>query len=415
MNDTTGTEGDDDGGGSPVEVGAKPARPTNEDLRGPRPLPSVPSLAGTAAGAFLVFGLFALLDELGDDARLAGIGISLVFEVLGVVLLQFSKGRRSATAGGTIAAVAVIPLLGYLFVDTPGDTVDSAQDVTGPVAATLVVAALVWFCAWYFGPGRRYAFFLAAACLALWAAAQVQIVSDPIDQVFGYTSAASTFTPIGPSSGYDPYEDYPATTSFSSDDFSSDDFSSDDFSSDDIFSSDDYDYDYDYGADIDDPSTKLGVISLLFGCAYLLAAARRDRLGDTRAGTALFAVATPILVYAVAYLGGDLGSVGTSVLALALGAVGLWLGTRTGRRFTSWVGTAACVFAVLDLVEHAVGDSPRASAAVLVVIGLAIAIGVGLVEQRREVDRADGEAAGAGDDGAPGVDPGPPPGPGMAF
>lgn len=73
----------------------------------------------------------------------------------------------------------MIPLLGYLFVDTPGNTVESTRDVTGPVTATLVVAALVWFCAWYFGPGRRYAFFLAAACLALWGAAQVQIVSNP--------------------------------------------------------------------------------------------------------------------------------------------------------------------------------------------------------------------------------------------
>ncbi len=174
----------------PVEPIAEPVplakvRPTNEELRGPRPAPSIPSLAGAAAGVFVVFGLFLLLGELGDDARLAGIGISLVFEVLGVVLLQFSKGRRSATAGGTIAAVAIIPLLGFLFIDTPGDTIETPNDVTGPVTAVLVVAALVWFCAWYFGPGRRYAFFLGAACLALWLAAQVQVVSNPARVVHG--------------------------------------------------------------------------------------------------------------------------------------------------------------------------------------------------------------------------------------
>lgn len=421
----------------PGEVAAEavaPAkvRPTNEELRGPRPTPSIPSLAGTAAGVFIVFGLFLLLGELGGDARLAGIGISLVFEVLGVALLQFSKGRRSATAGGTIAAIAIIPLLGFLFIDTPGNTIDAPDDVTNPVTAVLVVAALVWFCAWYFGPGRRYAFFLGAACLALWLAAQVQIVSNPIDQVFGGITTASSFTPVGPALGsldsgssYDPYDsgDIPATTAYGSVDEGTaypDTFDPDSYDPSDYETSD-FDYDYDYESDVpdvEDPSTKLGVVSLLFGSFYLLAAGRRDRVGDGRAGTALFAVAAPALFYGVAYLGGDLGTVGTSAVALALGGCALWLGTRAGRRFTSWAGTAACVFAVLSLVDEAVGDSGRASAAVLVAIGLVIAVSVAVVEARRDQPPPPADATPPSDDEPPAPDAEAaeePAGPGVAF
>ena len=173
------------------------------------------------------------------------------------------------------------------------------------------------------------------------------------------------------------------------------------------------------------------MVSLLFGCAYLLLGARRDRVEDTRAGTAFYAVAAPILVIGLAWLSSDLKTIGTSLVALALGGCALWLGTRTGRRFTSWAGTAACVFAVLNLVDEAVGESARASAAVLVAIGLALAIGVAAVERRRDDDPADlaADPDGGPDGGsldpldpptsgtgaAPDVDPYAPPGPGAAF
>lgn len=120
----------------------------------------------------------------------------------------------------------------------------------------------------------------------------------------------------------------------------------------------------------EDPSTKIGVASLLFGAAYLALAGLRDRRGDRRQATVFFAAAIPILTIGVLFLTGPLDTIGTSLLAIALGAITIWLATRSGRRFSSWYATIAAVIAVLALVNKLAGASNRVSAAVLAVIAL---------------------------------------------
>lgn len=373
-------------------------RSTGPELRQDRPSPSIYSLGGAAAGAFLVFGMFALLDELGPDDRTKGLLLALFFEIVGVALLVFATSRRASTAGGTLAAVALVPLLFYLFVDPnePGGT--SPSDVTTQATAILLLASLVWFSAWFFGPGRRYAFFLAGACLAIWGATQVQIADDALERAM----AAPYSVVFGPSyddsfgPGYD-YQDF--------DDAMDECLGGRDF---DEVEFDEYETCTDQveqelrGGAPDDPSTELGVTSLLFGVGFLVLAWRRDRLADGRAATPLFASSAVVLYFALVYLGDDLEVPGTAMLAIVLGAAFLWCGTRTGRRFTSWLGTLAVIGGVLALVGDALEESSRAIGLVLVVIGLAVAIALTVLEQRRAAAAL----------GPPSVEgPTPPPGP----
>ncbi|CAN5756516.1 hypothetical protein BH23ACT2_BH23ACT2_00780 [soil metagenome] len=121
----------------------------------------------------------------------------------------------------------------------------------------------------------------------------------------------------------------------------------------------------------DQRSANAGVA--LFGGAYLAGAGWRDRSGDRRQATVGFAVAIPILTVAVLFLTQPLEVEGAAAVGIGLGAVGLWLGARTGRRFTSWYGTLAIVVGVLTLVTDALEDSQRAMDLVLLALGVALA------------------------------------------
>lgn len=388
-----------------------------------RPPPGVASLAGAAAGLFLLASLALFLSELGGDSRrIGGIVLSLLFEALGVGLLLINRSQRSATAGVALTAIGIIPLLVYLFVDVknPSRTVDSVSSFTSTATAILVLAALLWLAAYAFGPSRRYGFYLGAALLALWLVSVVQIIDTPLSQAFdpfspfGRTSfdtgsssgGSSTFDPSSPG---DPTFD--PTTQFPDEDF---DPSTDGF------------------RNPENPSTKLGIASLIFGGAYLALAVRRDRAGDRRQATVFFAVSIPILTVAVLFLAEPLDMTGASLLGIALGVVALWFAVRTGRRFTSWYATGAIVVAVFALVGEALLESARATGVVLGLIGLVVALLAGRLEGGSPAEHAAGATRGVGGadltaaGGAPGWAPtapgssspwqqGPPTGTGPAF
>jgi len=342
--------------------------PWSED----RPAPALASLAGAFAGFLLLASLFLFLSELGGDSRrLVGIALSLVFEAVGVGLMVMHRNQRAATAGVLLTAIGIIPLLVYLFVDVknPDRTIDSVSTFTSTATIILLVAAALWLVAYLVGPGRRYGFYLGAALVALWLVAIVQIIDGPLSATFDpFTSPSATFVP-GP--GFD-------TSSGSGSDPGSFDPSFDDSGPD----SGTFDSSSRYRGG-KDPSTKIGASSLIFGGIYLLLGARRDRRGGRRQGTVFLAVSIPILTLAVVFLGQVLEVTGAALLGLALGAAIAWLGTRTGRRFSSWYATVAMVVAVVVLVAKALGGSPRAMAAVLAVIGLGAALAVRALEDRR--------------------------------
>ena len=114
--------------------------------------------------------------------------------------------------------------------------------------------------------------------------------------------------------------------------------------------------------------------------AYLAAAGWLDAAGDARRATPFFAVTPLVLLSALGYLQDDLGVWGTAVLGLGLGAASIWLGVRAGRRFTSWIGVAAVVGAVLSMVGDVFEDSAVGAGIALAVIGVVAVVGAGLLE-----------------------------------
>lgn len=386
---------------------------------GPRPLPLITSLAGAAGAIFLLVSLGLFLGELtGDGRRMGGVLVCLLFQGLGVGLMMLTRGRASTTAGVGLTALAVIPLVVYLFVDVdnPDNTFNSTSSFTNTATLILLASAGAWLAAYFFGPGRRYGIYLGGALLALWLVAVVQIVDNPIGHVFNPFQAQTTFEPIGNAIGPDDY--YDDDYSIYEDEYYEDDFFSDTSSNDDFFMpsqdgrfEDDFDFDYEdefgfgdgygygYGdpyTSVGDPSTKLGWASLLFGGAYLALAAWRDRRGDNRMGTPFVAVSAPILLMAISSLSNDFGDTGTAILAIAIGAAQMFVGTRQGRRFTSWVGLLTSTFGVLGLVQQAVGESAKGSAIVLLILGVGVTLLALALEGGLNLGRDDDRPGGPG-------------------
>ncbi len=355
-----------------------------------RPPPRWTSVAGGIGAALLIASLGEALAELGDKRRLGGIIIGLLFQALGVLLLLLNRNRRTATAGVGLTAVGLVPLLVFLFVDVdnPSTTINSVGDFTRTATLILLAAAVIWFVAYRFGPSKGYAIYLAGALVALWLVAVVQIVEQPIAQIGSYWNTTYTTYDSGYPTEIDEeayaeaerelddcldegvldedtcFENYDAA-------FQAEWFNSDDGTG----YSDVGDPSPDY-PEVDDPSTKLGLVSLVFGVGYLALAALGDRRGERRRSTALLAAAIPILWLAVSFLANDLRQGGTAVAAIALGAAAIWIGTEAaapeGRRFTSWVGGAAVIGGCLALVDLMAGDNRKVATGVLLALGLAI-------------------------------------------
>ena len=343
-------------------TGSSDPMPSSILLEGPpdgkRPLTSYASLAGTGAGLLLVASLFLLLGEIPiGHRRIGGIAICALFQALGIGLMHLDKGRRAATAGVVLFGIGVIPLLGYLIgdADHPAHTLRNVHSFTTTTTAVLVFCGVVWLVVYRVGPGKRYGFFLGAALLAFWLVAMVQIIDQPLGQVFdpflgSGIGVSTTFTPGGSVDNSGDTSSFPDQSSFKQP---------------------------------SDPTMKLGIASLLFGGAYLALAARADRLRDHRRGTVFFAVSVPILTFSVAFFASHLHIVGTSLVAMALGGMLVWLGAGFGRRFTSWYGTLVVAVAVVVLVDHELGRSQRATGLALGAIGLIVAVMAGRLETGR--------------------------------
>lgn len=365
-------------------------RPTSvkaADGVGERPAPRVPSLVGAIGAGFMLLSLFLFLGEIdGDNRRIGGLVACLLFQAMGIGLMLLTRRRASTTAGVGLTALAVVPLMVFLFVDVknPGKTIDSPSSFTSTATMMLLAAAALWLLAYFVGPGRRYGLYLAGALVAIWLVAVVQIVDNPVGQIYNnFTGPSYAFESVGSSieSGSgddfyyedeyfeDPYQDDFGST-FQEDDFDS--FESD-------FEDEMYGEEYPY-QQVDDPSTKLGWASLLFGLTYLALGAYRDRAGDGRAATPLIGVSTPILLVGLAFLSSDFGDTGTAILAMVIGAAQIFVGCRAARRFTSWFGAIQVGSGVIALVEQAVGDSTTTMAIVLLILGVAVTIGALFLE-----------------------------------
>ena len=364
------------GSPSPAEPAPTPAEPGGSagGIVLTRPTPTPTSMVAAGAGLLVTAGLFFLMTELdGLEQRGLAIGLSLLFVVLGVTLSTINRSTRAAAAGVAISALAVVPLVFSLFADADlltdlsGGTFDGSswRDLRGTASLVLASAAALWLLGYVLNPSRRFGFYLGAALVAIWLIPIVNIQVDATADLFSSFGSATTFQPVptdpGAGSGFDSGLD-------------SGSGSGSEFDSGSGFEAD--------LPDIPDPSTKLGVVSLGFGAAYLAFAAARDRRRDRAMATAVLAPAIFILVTALAQLAGHVGWAGIGLLAIGVGGAISAVGLLAGRRASSWIGLFVATVGVGWLVARSLEDSPRAIGTALTVLGVAIALALGATARK---------------------------------
>ena len=381
---------------------APPSSPTSASASAvdatDRPAPNIVSLGAAAGGAIAAIGLFALLSD-SDVAKSRGsvLFASALFAAIGIGLMFWNRSRRAVAGGVALTALAVVPLVSALF-RSPTDTsiLTDPSGYRNTQLATLALLAIIWGACYAVGPGRRNGLFLGAALLALWLIPMTFFSTNATIDALDSLKSPNTGLIFGNSS--DPFGSSGSGSSFDSS--GSDPFGSLGGSSTDPFGT----------SSSNSLPLKLGVTSLLFGGVYLALAGRNDTWGDRRMATPFFAVAPIILFQALTNLSGDLKVVGTSCLGIALGGVAVWLGARSGRRFTSWIGVASIVASIVNMVDDGLKGKPMATGIVLALFGLFIVGAMSFFESTADFGGSLGRPADTGPtDAAPPASPPPAP------
>lgn len=318
----------------------------------PRPRPRIPGVLAATGGLLVVSSLLIFIGELPDKhPRIPGLLLSLVFLAIGVVGLFIWRDRPTVAVGVAVSALAVVPVLVFTFVDPnrPNIAFGSLSRGKDTLSGILVLSAVAWLVGYFASPGRRSAFYLGASLVAVWLLLLVQIATSALER---YTGEANNFNPIGP--GFDPG----LTGRRQAGRFSSAASST---------------------------STRAGMVSLVVGLVYLIAAWRLDRRGGTRAATPFFATAALVLTIAVLTLVEPWKTEGAAIVAVVLGLTGIWLGTKAGRRFTAWYGGFAVFTGLVALLAKLSHNNNKVAGLLVLLAGLGLAFLANWLTDRPEL------------------------------
>lgn len=305
------------------------------------------SVLAVIGGLVLGFdGLAAVgFDERPDE--IPGLVVTSLLVAVGYALVTWARHEPLAAAGATAAALAV-PFV-VLFA-----TFDAGDSPPFSIDALLLVSTAVWLLSYLLGRTAGRPVFLAAALVGTWmfVLEQVESVFSAPFLVFGGLGA-----PLGGGFGSAPFGGGPGDGgSFG-------------------------------GAPLDAPDpTAVGILSVLFGLGYLLAAAALDRRGLHGIATPAVVVGLVALANGFSALGGDLEAGGTGVLLVPTGTAVAVLGASSGRRATTWIGgTGAALGALLVVVDLMEQESASAIGIALMAAGaLLVAGAAGLASAARE-------------------------------
>jgi hypothetical protein len=326
--------------GQPSYPPAPPAaRPSLSDRIGPRitqrPEPRLGvSLAGVGiavavlgvivwGGGYLLSGIQGNPAGSSDSHRILGVVLSLLVVIIGYLAAGLRRRGPVATAGVVANALGVPVLVGFLSFDASS----SSSGLPVSTDAVVIVSVCVWLLSYLLMPGSRgHAFYLGLATITLWiyviGKAQPHAISST--STFGgstFGSSTSLFSGIGK-------PDFPT----------------------------------------------IAGISLTFGLGYYLIAYALDRAG--RHGPAVSLALGGFLATAVgiAAAAPSLHSLATGVLLILLGAVLAAYGASGGRRFTTWVWSAAVGLGVIVIVAKLWPNNDAAAGIALIVSGLVVVV-----------------------------------------
>ena len=321
------------------------------------------SVAG--AGCLMaVTGLLAIagdaqVDDSGDvGSSTPGILIFLLVVVAGYLLMHFVRETPAATAGVTAVVLGLPPLAYFL-------TFDENSNPPLSIEAVLGLPALVWLVSYLVGPGRGRPLLLAAGLIFGWLFA-LQVLEDPVgrgsldpplveDDAFG-----GPFDDSADGSFDDELEDEFGTDDGFEDEFGTDNGFEDEFGTDNGFE-DEFETDDQFGAGEEPSWTTIGVVSLLFGAGYFLAARQLDRRGYAGTATPFVVAGHVALPFGLAYLADTLEVAGTGVAFVIAGGLIAWLGAASGRRLTTIVGALEMIFGLYLVVGDAMEESSATS------------------------------------------------------
>jgi hypothetical protein len=301
------------------------------------------SLAGAGcalavAGVVIISGDAQVGEEgFSDGSRLPGIILCLAVAAGGYALLHWFAETPAATAGVTAIALAVPPFFYFLTFDADGTPPWSAEGI-------LALSALVWLVSYVLGPARGRPLLLGAGLVALVLLA-FQFMEEPFSA--GFEDAFVDETPFAPD------EPLAGEEAFPGDELT--------------------------GQGEPDPTT-LGIISLVFGAAYLVAARLLDRRGYAGTATPFVVASLAALPAGIAFLGEDLEAAGAGAAAIVAGLVVAWLGARSGRRASTVIGAGGVALGIVLIIADAMEESsPTSIGIALLIAGGAVALGAQLL------------------------------------
>jgi hypothetical protein len=280
-------------------------------------------------------------DGLSDGSRLPGIVLCLAVAAVGYALLHWFAEAPAATAGVTAIALAVPPFFYFLTFDADGAPPWSAE-------AILALSAVVWLVSYVMGPARGRPLLLGAGLVAV-----VLLAFQFMEQPFS-TGFEATFVDESP---FAPEEPFPGEEPFPEDEFTT------------------------QGAE-PDPTT-LGIISLVFGGAYLVAARLLDRRGFAGTATPFVVASLAAIPAGIAFLGDDLEAAGAGAAAIVAGLAVAWLGARSGRRASTVIGAGGVALGIVLITADAMEDSsPTSIGIALLVAGGSVALAAQLLHMQ---------------------------------
>jgi hypothetical protein len=280
-------------------------------------------------------------DGLSDGSRLPGIVLCLAVAAVGYALLHWFAEAPAATAGVTAIALAVPPFFYFLTFDADGAPPWSAE-------AILALSAVVWLVSYVMGPARGRPLLLGAGLVAV-----VLLAFQFMEQPFS-TGFEASFVDESP---FTPEEPFPGEEPFAEDEFTTQ-------------------------GDEPDPTT-LGIISLVFGGAYLVAARLLDRRGFAGTATPFVVASLAAIPAGIAFLGDDLEAAGAGAAAIVAGLAVAWLGARSGRRASTVIGAGGVALGIVLITADAMEDSsPMSIGIALLVAGGSVALAAQLLHMQ---------------------------------
>jgi hypothetical protein len=318
------------------------------------------------SGLQLIAGDAQAPEDGGDGTNIPGIILSLLVVAAGFVLMHFFREQPASAAGVAAVVLGTPSLLFFLTFD------ENSFELPFSAEAVLGGSALLWLIAYVVGPGSGRPLLLGGALLFGWLFV-IQVTEDPLTNGFGPPAIFED----DPFVNEDPFADDEFGDDFS-EDFPDDEFS-DEFPEDEFSVDEESSFQSDGGAD----PTTIGIISVVFGGGFLVAARLLDRRRLYGVATPLVAVGHVALPAGLLFLSEDLNATGTGLAFVLAGGLVIWSGALGARRATTIIGAIELIIGVVVVLSDVMEDSsPTSVGSALFVIGTALVLGSQLLHRQ---------------------------------